>query len=464
MNRKIFIGVALLAVVMTAAWSFRRPLSAAFGGGAAAEDPHTEADHSSHAASAGDPHAGHAMPDSGAQEQPPGPGTAKGSKGERKVLYWYDPMHPAYRADKPGFAPDCGMALVPKYADGVAAMKDMPAGTVRVSAEKQQLIGVKLGHAEVRSLTKTIRAVAKITYDETQLSHAHTKVEGWIEKVYVDYVGAPVKYGDPLFTLYSPELLSTQQEYLIALKAKRELADSPTPEIARSTEALYQAARERLLLWDISQEQIHKLEETGQPERAVTFYAEHRGYVTERKALPHMRVEKNTDLYMIADLSRVWAIAEVYEYEAPLVQVGQAARMTVAALPGRTFTGKVNYIFPALDPQTRTLRVRLDFDNPGMALRPEMFANVELAADLGRQVVVAEDALLDSGMKQYVFVHRGEGYFEPREVRVGMRTGGWVAIEHGLKRGDEIVVSGNFLIDSESKLKAAADQMSGHQH
>jgi RND family efflux transporter MFP subunit len=196
----------------------------------------------------------------------------------------------------------------------------------------------------------------------------------------------------------------------------------------------------------------------------VTFYAEHDGFVMEKKAFEHLRVEKNTDLYMIADLSHVWAIAEVYEYEAQLVQPGQTAAMTLTSLPGRAFAGKVSYIYPQLDPQTRTLKVRLDFQNADLKLRPDMFANVELRAALGQQLVVPEEALLDSGMKQYVFLNRGDGYFEPREVRVGMRTGGWVVIEHGLKRGDEIVVSGNFLIDSESKLKAAAGQMSGHQH
>jgi RND family efflux transporter MFP subunit len=205
------------------------------------------------------------------------------------------------------------------------------------------------------------------------------------------------------------------------------------------------------------------LEETGQPQRTITFYAEHGGVVMERKALPHMRVEKNTDLYTIADLSRVWAIAEVYEYEAPLLSVGQPARMTLTALPGRVFTGKVSFIYPQLDSQTRTLKVRMDFDNPGMQLRPEMFANVEFEVGLGRKLVVPESAVLDSGLKQYVFLNRGDGYFEPREVRVGMRTGGFVVIDGGLQAGDEVVTSANFLIDSESKLKATAST-AAHQH
>jgi RND family efflux transporter MFP subunit len=354
------------------------------------------------------------------------------------------------------------MKLVPVYAEEVEAMAEMPPGTVRLSAEKQQLVGVTLGRAEVRALSKTVRAVAKIAVDERSLTHAHTKVDGWLEDVFVNYVGESVQHGQPLFTLYSPELLSAQQEYLIALRAKRELAASPAPEIARSTEALYAASRDRLRLWDVSDEQIRKLEESGQPQRTITFYAEHPGVILERKALPHMRVEKNTDLYMIADLSRVWAIAEVYEHEAALVSTGQQARMTLTALPGRTFAGKVSFVYPQLDPQTRTLKVRMDFDNPGLQLRPEMFANVEFEVSLGRKLVVPESAVLDSGLKQYVFLNRGDGYFEPREVRLGLRAGGFVVIDGGLKAGDQVVTSANFLIDSESKLKAASTP--GHPH
>jgi RND family efflux transporter MFP subunit len=354
------------------------------------------------------------------------------------------------------------MKLVPVYAEEVEAMAEMPPGTVRLSAEKQQLVGVTLGRAEVRALSKTVRAVAKIAVDERSLTHAHTKVDGWLEDVFVNYVGESVQHGQPLFTLYSPELLSAQKEYLIALRAKRELAASPAPEIARSTEALYAASRDRLRLWDVSDEQIRKLEESGQPQRTITFYAEHPGVILERKALPHMRVEKNTDLYMIADLSRVWAIAEVYEHEAALVSTGQQARMTLTALPGRTFAGKVSFVYPQLDPQTRTLKVRMDFDNPGLQLRPEMFANVEFEVSLGRKLVVPESAVLDSGLKQYVFLNRGDGYFEPREVRLGLRAGGFVVIDGGLKAGDQVVTSANFLIDSESKLKAASTP--GHPH
>ena len=445
--------ILVIVAAIAGLWYFRTGIAAWFGWKPAA----TETPMSANA----DPHAGHAMPAS--QEKAPTASTVT-PKTERKVQYWQDPMHPSYRSDKPGTAPDCGMALVPVYAEETQAMEQMPPGTVRLSAEKQQLVGVTLGRAEMRAVTKTVRAVAKIAFDESRIVHAHTKVDGWIEKVFAEYVGAPVQHGQPLFTIYSPELFSAQQEFLIARKARRELANSPTPEIARSTEALYQAAREKLRLWDVTEEQIRQLEETGQPQRAVTFYAEHGGIVMERKAYEHMRVEKNTDLYMIADLSRVWAIAEIYEFEAPLVSVGQTANMTLTAVPGRTFPGKVSFIYPQLDAQTRTLKVRLDFENPSLQLRPEMFANIELAVNLGRQLVVSEQAVLDSGLKQYVFLNKGGGYFEPREVRVGMRANGFAVIESGLKAGDEIVTSANFLIDSESKLKATAGTASQHKH
>ena len=445
---RIVARIVFALIVLIIVWQFRAGILAWFGW--KAEPAATSA------SVPADPHAGHAMQNAATQPSP--------AKGERKILYWHDPMHPSYRSDKPGIAPDCGMQLVPVYDETVTVVLQGPPGTVRLTQEKQQLIGVKLGKVESRSIDKSVRAVAKIAFDESRIVHVHTKVDGWIEKIFADYVGATVRHGQPLFTLYSPELVSTQQEYLIALKAKRELADSPTPEIARSTESLFQAARERLRLWDVSDDQIKRLEETGRPQRTITFYAEHGGVVTERKVYEHMRVEKNTDLYTLADLSRVWAIADVYECEASLVSVGQHAQMTLTAVPGRTFHGKVSFIYPQLDPQTRTLKVRMDFDNPGQLLRPEMFANVELDMSLGRQLVVPEQAVLDSGLRQYVFLSKGEGYFEPREVRVGIRTNGWVVIESGLKAGDEIVTSASFLIDSESKLKAAAGTASTHQH
>jgi len=397
--------------------------------------------------------------------EPKEPKATATPSGERKVLYWVDPMHPAYRSDKPGIAPDCGMQLVPVYADEAEELAKLPPGTVRLTAERQQLIGVKLGKVERRAVRKTIRAVARITYDETRIAHVHSKVDGWIEKVFVNYVGAPVRRGEPLFTLYSPELLATQQEFLIALKARRYLSDSPTKEVAAGTATLYQAAKKRLELWDMSDEQIRRLEETGEPEKEITFYSPHDGFVTERKAYEHQRVTTDMEIYTIADLSQVWAVADLYEYEAPLVSVGQKVLISVPSVPGQALQGKVSYIYPQLDPQTRTIKVRMDFLNPGLKLRPDMFATAEVEVNLGEQLVVPVDAVLDSGTQRYVFLAKGQGYFEPREVTLGPRSDGYFLVLSGLKVGDTVVTSANFLIDSESRLKqATAQQGKQHQH
>jgi len=377
----------------------------------------------------------------------------------RKILYWVDPMHPAYKSDKPGIAPDCGMKLVPVYADEAAKMTEMPPGTVQISPERQQLIGVRTGKIEERPVRRTIHATARLAFDETRITHVHSKVAGWIEEVFVNYTGEPVRVGQPLFSIYSPELVSTQQEYLVALKARKQMAESTVPELARSAESLYEAARQRLRLWDVSEEQIRTLEQTGKPQRTITFYSPHSGIVMEKKAFEHLRVTQDTDLYTLADLSRIWAIADVYEYEAPFVHVGQRGILSLSYVMGQTFTGHVSFIYPEVDPQTRTLKVRLEFPNPGLKLRPEMFGTAEIAVDLGKQLVVPVDAVVETGRKQMVFIARGEGYFEPREVMLGPRTDGFYPVLDGLKPGDTVVTSANFLIDSESRLKAAVAQM-----
>ena len=438
MKKRIVISFAAFVVIAGAVYLLRSYIAAWFVPGRSAPAASTGGDHSGHA--------------------PAAPGS-----NERKILYWVDPMHPAYKSDRPGIAPDCGMTLVPVYADEAAQLAPMPPGTVRITPERQQLIGVKLGQVERQAVRKTIRAVARISYDETKIVHYHNKVEGWIEEIFANYTGAPIHVGDPLFSLYSPELVSTQQEYLIALRAKKELSESPVPEIARSTESLLQAARQRLKLWDVSDDQIRRLEETREPQRTITFYSPHHGFILEKKAFEHLRVTLDTDLYMFADLSTVWAIVEIYEYEASLVQVGQRATLSLPTYPGQTFAGRISYIYPQFDPQTRTLKVRMDFPNPGLKLRPDMFATAEIIANLGAQLVIPADAVLDSGTQRYVFLAKGDGYFEPREVTLGPRSDGYFLVQSGLKAGDTVVTSANFLIDSESRLKQATAQM-GSQH
>ena len=379
---------------------------------------------------------------------------------ERKVLYWYDPMHPAYRSDKPGIAPDCGMALVPKYADD-QAMARMPAGTVTISPEKQVLAGVRTALVQRKPLVRDIRTTAQIVADETRIAHVHVKVAGYIDKVYVDFVGQLVKKGQPLFTLYSPDLVSTQEEYLIAKRGNTTLANAPFQEISEGSQSLLQSTKERLKLWDISDEQIKQLDETGKVSKDLTFYSPITGFVTDRKVFPQTSVTPDTELYTVSDLSTVWAVADIYEYEVPFVHLGQRVTLTLSYYPGKTYTGNISYVYPTVDPQTRTVKVRIQLPNPDFLLKPQMFADAQLRVDYGTKILVPEEAVLNSGTEQHVFVVHEGGMFEPRTVTIGPVVDGNAVILSGLKTGETIVVSGNFLIDSESGLKNA---MSGMTH
>jgi len=380
---------------------------------------------------------------------------------EKKVQYWVDPMHPAYKSNKPGKAPDCGMDLVPVYAEETTAIKtDLPEGTIQISPEKQQLIGVQYGTAEFKAISRTLRAVGRLTWDETKIVRIHSRVEGWVEQVFVDFIGKQVSKGQPLISIYSPELWQTQQEYLLALKGRDELADSPFREAVAGSVSLLAAARKRLELWDIEMAQLEHLEHTGKPFKALTLYAPSAGFVLTRNAFPKQRVTPETELYAIADLSTIWVMADIYEYEAAEIKLGQPATVTLTYAPGRSYQGKVTYINPQFDNATRTLKVRVELANPGFALKPDMFANVELGIGYGKQVVVPQEAVLDSGAEQLVFVAHDGGYFEPRKVQLGAKVDHEFIVLGGLKAGERIVTSANFLIDSESKLKSAAGGMS----
>jgi RND family efflux transporter MFP subunit len=377
---------------------------------------------------------------------------AASAPAERKVLYWVDAMNPSHKSDKPGIAPD-GMKLVPVYADEEKTTTAQPPGTVEITPEKQQLIGVQYGAAEYETATGAIRAAARVTLDETKIAKVQTKLEGWIDHVFVDFTGKLVRKGDPLLSLYSPEALATQQEYLLAAKAQRLMRDNPVHEILGSTENLVAAARKRLELWDISDSQIEEISRTGQALKNLTLYSPISGFVMERNAFPSQRVTPDTVLYTVADLSTVWVIADVFEYEAVNIHLNQPATLTLAYLPGRTFRGRVSYILPQLDPATRTLKVRVEFANPGYALKPDMYGEVEFQTGGARRLVVPQSAVLNSGDHQTVFVDRGNGYFEPRAVKIGEQLDGRIEILSGLKAGERIVISGNFLMDSESRLK-----------
>src|SRR6202142_907076 len=392
--------------------------------------------------------------------------TANTPAGGRRILYYVDPMHPAYKSDKPGVAPDCGMKLEAVYAGRAPAAPaidrpSLPMGTIRISPEKQQQIGVEYGTAEVTSGGQTIRAVGKVAYDETRLAHVHTKYEGWVDKVYVDFIGKLVEKGQPLLTIYSPDLLASQQELLLAVKAKEVMKRSTLEGVIDQSETLFQAARRRLELWDFSDAQIDQLLATKQPIKNVTIYSPITGYVLDRKAFPQVKVMPDTDLYTVVDLSRVWIVADVFENEALSVRPGQTARVTPSYDKSKSFLAKVSYIQPEVDPATRTLKVRLDAQNPAIALKPDMYVDVTFNVDSAPALTVPAGAVLQTGDRNTIFVDHGDGYLEPREVTIGEQRGDRIAVLKGLKAGDRIVTSGNFLVDSESQLKAAASGMAG---
>ncbi|MCS7314795.1 MAG: efflux RND transporter periplasmic adaptor subunit [Bryobacterales bacterium] len=409
----------------------------------------------------------------------------------RKILYWVDPMHPAYKSDRPGIAPDCGMKLEPVYAEPEQTAKPkarvlywrdpqqpdyrsdkpglnpetgnelepvyegQPPGLFSLPAEKRQLIGVRYEEARVQALVQRIRAPARVAYDETRLVTVHARISGWIRNVYADFVGRHVPRGEPLLTVYSPELLATQQELLLAARARRLLEAAPDA-VREHSERLLEAARQRLRRWEVSEQQIEQVLRSGQPLSEITLYAPADGFVLRRNAYAGMRVVPETELYALADLRRVWILAEVFEADAPLVHAGQSAVVRPAYGASGVFAARVSYIQPELDPVTRTLRVRLEADNPDLRLKPEMFAEVELVRQLPPQLTVPADAVLDTGERQVVFVDRGDGHVERRVVEIGERAEDRIVIRRGLRPGERIAVSGVFLLDSESQLKLGA--------
>ena len=352
------------------------------------------------------------------------------------------------------------MGNMPGSSSGQTAdMENMTPGTVVLDAATQQKIGVTYTTVRRARLKRTIRTVGLLQMDEETISRVHVKVAGWIEDVYLNYVGKLINKGQPLFTLYSPDLVSTEQEYLIARKGQQYLAKTPYTDVSSDANSLLNATRDRLRLWDISDAQIHDLEVTGKAARVMTLYSPIDGFVMTRNAYEQAYVTPETDLYEIANLSTIWVYVDIFEYEAPFVHVGQTAQMQLSYFPGRTYRGKVTYIYPTLDPKTRTIKVRLEFPNPGYELKPDMYADVQLNVDYGTQTLVPTEAVLNSGTRQVVFIAKGDGYFEPRDIKIGDQFDGQTVVLAGLKPGEKIVASGNFLIDSESRLGAAMQQM-----
>jgi len=341
------------------------------------------------------------------------------------------------------------------------------APTVEIPSEKQQLIGLKTAVVAVKSLQKTIRTVGRIEYDERRLATINTKFEGWIEKLHVDYTGKFVKKGDPLAEIYSPELMATQQEFINMLRWKKSEVRSQKSEVEKmfqkDSEAIVEAAKQRLRLWDITEDQIRKIEESGEPIRTLTLYSPVAGYVVQKMALQGMRVMPGEKLFDIADLSSVWIISDIYEYELPLIKVGETAKISLSYFPGKEFSSKIDYVYPTLAGETRTAKIRFTIPNPGGQLKPQMFTNVEIKISLGKKLAIPDDAVIDTGTRQIVYVDKGEGLFEPREVMLGMRAEGFREVLMGLKAGEKVASSATFLIDSEAQLKGVKP-LGGHKH
>jgi RND family efflux transporter MFP subunit len=368
-------------------------------------------------------------------------------------------MDPSVRSAAPA-KDSMGMDFVPVYEDELASGGVGGRAVVALSDERRRILGVRSEPVRRTSLARTIRTVGRVSPDERRLHHIHTKYEAYVEHLHVDYTGKFVHKGQPLASLFSPELVATQQEYLLAARAQRQLASSALPAVAQGGVDLLEAARRRLLLWDIREEDIARLEKTGEVRRTLDIYSPISGYVTQKMAVHGMRVTPTDTLFDIADLSRLWVLADVYESDLAAVRLGMPAELTLSYLPGRTWRGDVTYIAPTVEEKTRTIKVRIEVDNADGELKPDMFADVNLQSARGTGLVVPESALMRTGERTLVFADLGEGRLEPREVKVGPKVEGGVEVVSGVAEGERVVTAANFLLDSESSLKAALTALS----
>lgn len=331
--------------------------------------------------------------------------------------------------------------------------QDIP--TVEFPKDKQQFTGVKIIQAEVKPVSKRIRTIGRIENNEKSFVTVNTKFEGWIEKLYVNYTGKPVSKGEALAEIYSPELYATQQEYLTLKKwSSQKGSDEKSGALIRKDSlALFSAAKQRLKLWDITDDQIRLIEKTGTPIRTIKIYSPASGYILSKQAVQGMKIMPGEKLFDIADLSTVWIIADIYENDLSFIRQGQKAIISLSYFPGKPIESEIDYIYPDLNPQTRTVKVRFVIQNPNLALKPQMFTNVELEADLGRKLVIPEEAVIDTGTRKLVYVNKDDDYFQPREVKTGITADGMTEIVSGIAEGEKVAAAGNFLIDSEAQLK-----------
>ncbi|MBI3130296.1 MAG: efflux RND transporter periplasmic adaptor subunit [Acidobacteria bacterium] len=403
-----------------------------------------------------------------------GSGDTKASGDRGKIVFYRSPMNPSMTSPTP-MKDEMGMDYVPVYDGDLKGEGSSVEGhaAITIDHERQQLIGLKTALVVMGPVSGELRTTARLAVDETRVRKVNVKVEGFVEKLFVDFIGKPVAKGQPIFSLYSPEFVSAQREYLLAIKTQKALAGGS---LSSSGGDLLESAKRRLALWDVPSEVLELLEKTGEVQRALTLRSPISGVVTVKNVVEGARITPADIPFEISDLSRVWAMADVYEQELGGVKVGQAASLSLPTFPGKTFSGRVVFIDPVLDPKSRTAKVRIEFPNPKGDLRPELFGEAILKGPGHKGLLVPLDSVLDAGTQQVVFIALGDGKFEPREVTTGSTVGEQVEILSGLTPGESVIVRANFLVDSESRLKAALAHLSqkgesksdaapsGHQH
>lgn len=379
-------------------------------------------------------------------------------KSGKVIKYWAAPMDPTYIRNEPGQSP-MGMDLIPVYEE--SGDEKLPASTIKIDPVTVQNMGVRTALVKRAVLKKSIRALGTVTYDETRIYAVNLKYNGWIENLHVNFVGESVKKGQPLFDIYSPDLVTAQEEYLLALSQYSSLAKSSYSTISDNSKRLMDAVKQRLSYWDIDERQLKKLGKSGKVKKHLSILSPAAGVVIKKDALEGHYTKAGMHLYEIADLSKVWVDVEVYEYELPYIREGMAVGMELSYLPGQRFEGSVLFVYPFLNPQTRTVRLRLAFDNSNGFLKPDMYANVFIESVIAEKaLVVPQEAVIDSGLRKIVFVARDKGKFEPREIKLGAEgENNYFQILEGLSEGEKVVTSAQFMFDSESRLREAIQKM-----
>ncbi len=389
---------------------------------------------------------------------------AAAAPGQKKILYWYDPMKPEVHFDHPGKSPFMDMQLVPKYAEEAPApgAGAPPPGysVIKIPLERRQEIGVTTAKVEKRTIGGAIETNGVVAEDEGRLNAVNAKFAGYIERLFVDRTGQPVRRGQPLLMVYSPDLVATERELLLALENVRRLS-SGSPQAASDASALLSATRQRLRLWDIPASEIDRIEKSGEVSKTLTLYSPVSGVVLKKDAVAGLAIMPGMPLFTIADLSTVWVLADVYQSEMPMTAPGNSAVISASFLPGETFRGRVDFVYPTLTEETRTVKVRLVIPNPKGLLKPGMFVRVSLSGKERKVLAIPRSALIDTGERQIAFVEQSAGVYAPRQVETGVQGKVFVEVLSGLSEGEMVVTSANFLIDSESRIGALGSAPSG---